>query len=100
MPDPDLRIEYEVARYDLMTTYFSIFLRNRLLSVTVLLGLGTILFITSQTPDFQAASPAGKTWSIVFHILGFLIILALAQLVFGLITVLSSKNRGVVGKHV
>jgi len=96
--NPRLTISYEVTRWDMFVNSMTIFLRNRILQVSVLLGLilnGCVwLGPRLLTGSYLQLVSAG-----LIFLIGYFGFLAVCMSAFGLATAFLLKQRGVVGKH-
>jgi hypothetical protein len=99
-PSSNYSIEYDLSRRDLVTSYVSIFLRNRTILVFVIAALLFNLVLYCREPGFSELSLAEKITSVAIRIFCFVAIILFLQLALGLAVVFSAKNRGLVGRHV
>jgi|GEM_PF-1251274 hypothetical protein len=98
---PAMTLSYEVRRIDLFSTWFTIFLRNRVMAGLVIVPFGFILLtqflslrnmnLSPLTAVFVSGFTAGS------YALGFL---AIQAVVAGLMLLPQKRDRGVLGAHV
>jgi len=91
-------ITYEVSRLDLFTNYLTIFARNWIVQIAILIFLvlkGSQIFMSgiSESPLILAAAIT------LLELAGYLVVLIVLQVIFGLATAYLMSHRGVLGKH-
>ena len=94
----EVRIVYELTRWDLFLNSMTVVLRNRLLQIIILVALilnGALILV----PQIGKATPIELLFSVVFLVITFAFMILLFQGIMGIATAYALKQNGVVGEH-
>ena len=98
-PDSERTISYNITKWDVLTSWMTIFFRSRLL-LLLTLGLYTSCALSPLLSDFGRQSAFATAFEVASLFTGLVLFSALVHLVIALGHVLFQKDLGILGQHV